>query len=238
MSRLGIIAALPAEAKCLHNKKLNVALPIEIQKDIFLCLSGIGNDAAYRAAKKLLALKVDALISWGVAGAIDASLDSGDLILAESIINQDKTYKTSNDWLNKISGHFQQTPYKVLCGDIASSSDICSSAADKKRFLQKTNALAVDMESAAIAKAATINKLDFLVIRTIADKAETNIPEAVINHTDYLGKPRLLRFVFSCISKPAQIRDIIVLAKSYQRGLNTLTGIAPDLKNQHFFYSA
>lgn len=238
MSRLGIIAALPAEAKCLDSKKLNVALPIEIQKDIFLCLSGIGFEAASHAAKKLLALRVDALVSWGVAGAIDTSLNSGDLILAESIINQDRSCKTSHDWLNRITEHLQQTPCNVLRGDIASSREICASATDKSRLLEKTGGLAVDMESAAIAETATTNKLDFLVIRSVADQAETNIPEAVIHHTNQLGQPRLARFIGSCISKPAQVRDIAILAKSYQLGLKTLTNIGPRLKNQHFFYSA
>ena len=74
LSRVGIIVALPAEAKCLYSKKLKVGLPDEIQKDIFLCLSGIGYESALIAAKKLTALKVDALISWGVAGAIDKSV--------------------------------------------------------------------------------------------------------------------------------------------------------------------
>ncbi len=237
MSKLGIIAALPAEAACLYNKKLTVLSPIEIQKDVFLCLSGMGYEAACGAAKKCLDFKVDALISWGVAGAIESSLNSGDLIFADSIIAQDKTFQTSTEWKNKLLAHFQKTHTNVLSSDIASSKEICALTTDKNNLLHKTGAGAVDMESAAIAEIAINNHLDFLVIRAIADKANTVIPEAVLKHTDNLGNPEILKFVLSCIFKPAQIREIFILAKSYKIALKTLSNIASDLKKQNFFYT-
>ena len=236
LSKLGIISALPAEAACLYNGKLNIGSPIEIQKDIFLCLSGMGYESASNAARKCLEIKVDALISWGVAGAIESSLNSGDLIFAESIIGQHKTYQTTTEWNKKLLAYFQKNSTSVISGDIASSKEICASVTDKKLLLDKTGAIAVDMESAAIAEIAKNNNLDFIVIRTIADKAATTIPEAVLNHTDNLGKPEILKFMLSCMSKPAQISDIAKLAKSYKMALKTLSNIASDLKSQNFFY--
>jgi len=237
LNRLGIIAALPAEAKCLHYKNLYVAAPVEIQKDIFLCLSGMGYKSAHNATKELLGLKVDALISWGVAGAIDNSLNPGDLILAESIISEDKIYKISNEWFKQISEHFQKTPYKVFNGDIASNRAICASTTDKELLFQKTSALAVDMESTSIVELASANNIDFLVIRAIADDTGTSIPEAVLNHTDSLGKPDPIPFMLSCLKKPGQINNLFKLARCYKQALKTLIHIAPDLKKQHFLYT-
>lgn len=238
MSRLGIIVALPAEAKSLYGKKLNVGLPIEIQKDIFLCLSGIGYDSAQIAAKKLLALKADALISWGVAGAIDSNVKSGDLILAKTIINENNRYAISVDWLARVSTHLQQSPFTVSIGDIASSTKICATTADKNALSKLTGAVAVDMESTAIAEVAAADKLDFLVIRTIADNANTAIPEAVLKHTDNLGQPKIFDFMLSCLLQPTQIKELSRLASGYKMGLKTLSVIAKDLKNEHFFHSA
>ncbi len=237
MSRLGIIVALPAEAKSLYSKKLKVALPIEIQKDIFLCLSGIGYDAAQTAAKKLLALKVDALISWGVAGAIDSTVNSGDLILAKSIINQDKQCLISPEWRERILSYLQKSSSRVLTGNIASSKTICATIADKNNLVTATGALGVDMESAAIVETALAHQLDCLVIRAVADNANTAIPKAVLEHTDNMGKPRIVRFVWSCLLKPSQIRELFNLARAYQISLKSLSNIASDLKNKHFFYS-
>ena len=236
MSRIGIIAALPAEAKCLYSKKLKAGLPIEIQQDVFLCLSGIGHESALFAAKKLAALKVDALISWGVAGAIDKSVNSGDIILASSIINEGHRYLISEDWLRRVSEHLQSTSM-VSNGAIASSKEICASTTDKHHLSEKTGALAVDMESAAIAETATVNKLDLLVIRTISDNADSSIPEAVLKHTDNLGQPRIFNFMLSCILKPNQIREISSLAGGYKKGLASLSSIAQVLKDRHFLYS-
>lgn len=236
MSRIGIIAALPAEAKCLYSKKIKAGLPIEIQQDVFLCLSGIGHESALFAAKKLTALKVDALISWGVAGAIDKTVSSGDIILANSIINEGNRYSTSEDWLSRVSEHLQST-CMVSNGDIASSKEICASTTDKHHLLQKTGALAVDMESAAIAETATANNLDLLVIRTISDDADTSIPEAILKHTNNLGQPRIFNFMLSCILKPNQIREISSLASGYKKGLASLSEIAQVLNDRHFLYS-
>jgi adenosylhomocysteine nucleosidase len=236
LSKLGIIAALPAEAACLTNKKLDIASPVEIQKDIYLCLSGMGYESSSTAVKKCLDFNIDGLISWGVAGALEPSLNSGDIVFAETIINQDKTYPTSDDWKNKLLDHFSKTDFKILNANIASSLEICATATDKNRLLNKTGAIAVDMESAAIADIAIKHELDFLVIRAIADEANTSIPEAVLKFTDNLGKPEIFNFVSSCISKPTQIREITKLAKSYKIALNTLSHIAPDLKTQNFFY--
>jgi adenosylhomocysteine nucleosidase len=236
LSKIGIIAALPAEVACLHNKKLDAFTPIEIQQDIFLCLSGMGYDSARTAAQKHLNLKVDALISWGVAGALEPSLNTGDLIFATSVVSHDKTYQASVEWNNRLFTHFQNIHDKVLTANIVSSEEVCSSITDKNNLFKRTNAKAVDMESAAIVEIAGKNNLDFIVIRAIADSANTSIPDAVLKHTDNFGNPHILKFVLSCLSKPSQIGELMTLATSYKTALKTLSKIAPDLKKQNFFY--
>lgn len=237
MGKLGIIAALPAEANCLTKKKLDVGFPVEIQKDIFLCLSGMGYESAQRSTKQLLELNVDALISWGLAGSIDMSLKPGDLLLAGSVITNDRSWPTNLNWLSKIQMQSAQPLINSIRGDIASVSDICASILDKKNLSLKSGAIAVDMESAAIAELANTNNLDFLIIRAIADDADTSIPEAVLKHTNNLGQPEPLAFLFSCLKKPGQIKELLKLAKCYKQALNTLNLIAADLKKQHFLYT-
>ena len=235
MIKIGINAALPAEAACLYDKKLKVQTPVEIQQDIYLCLSGMGYDAANEATEKLINLNINTLMSWGVAGALDPSLASGDLIIANSIISNDKTYKTATKWQNQLLVFCSEKNYKVLNADIFSSKDVCATIEDKKELFEKNKAIAVDMESAAIAEKALNHNLDFITIRSIADKADMAIPEAVLKHTDKLGNPEILKFIGSCISKPAQIKELLKLASSYKKALETLSDIAPALKKQYFF---
>jgi adenosylhomocysteine nucleosidase len=235
LKKLGIIAALPAEAACLYDKKLQVHTPVEIQDGIYLCLSGIGYDAASQAAEKLLDLNVTALISWGVAGALNTRLESGDLVIANSIISDDKSNQTTANWQKELLAFFTGKTQKALNADIYSSKQVCATIEDKKMLYEKTKAIAVDMESAAITETAMNNNLDFVVIRSIADKADMAIPEAVLNYTDNLGNPEILKFVGSCLSKPGQIKELLTLAKCYKKALKTLNDIAEALKKQHFF---
>ncbi len=221
----------------MYSKKLKVGRPVEIQKGLFLCLSGMGHERAIIAANKLLALRVDGVISWGVAGAIEPTINAGDLILASAIIKQDSRYTTTSQWHDWVFEYLQQSSANLINGDIVSSKEACASTADKKKLFDATGALAVDMESAAIAEIAMKNNLDFLVLRAIADNAHTHIPEAVLNHTNYLGQPAIFNFTLSCLLKTTQIREILILAKAYRKGLASLSRIAPGLKNQHFFYS-
>jgi adenosylhomocysteine nucleosidase len=227
---------MPAEAACLYNKKMDIFSPVEIQKDIFLCLSGMGCESASIAARKCLDIEVNGLISWGVAGALNPALNSGDLVLAETIIDSDKTYQTSSDWLSKLVENLQETDITLINNRIVSNKEVCASVEDKNNLFKKTGAIAVDMESTAIAEVAKNNELDFLVIRAIADEADTSIPDAVLKHTDNLGNPEIFKFLTSCMTKPMQINEIAVLAKSYKKALKTLSTIALELKKQHFFH--
>lgn len=235
LKKIGIVAALPAEAACLYDKKLQVHTPVEIQDGIYLCLSGMGYDSASQAAKKLTDLNINALISWGVAGALDAALKSGDLVIANSIISARQNNLTTTLWQKRLLSFFTEKNQKALNADIYSSSEVCVTIEDKKMLFEKSNAIAVDMESAAIAETAMRDNLDFIVIRSIADKADMAIPEAVLNFTDNLGNPDIFKFIGSCLSKPGQIKELLTLAKCYKKALKTLDYIAGALKKQHFF---
>jgi len=238
LKKLGIIAALPAEAKCFQINELSFETPIEIEKNVFLCISGIGYESSLNATKKLVKLNVDGLISWGIAGAISNSINSGDMVIARSVINHRNIYSTSHEWQKKIISHFKDSSYKIFDGDVVSTEKICASFEEKMKLFRKTKALAIDMESVGIAEIAMASNLDFIIIRAIADNADSNIPEAVIKNIDNFGRINIGRFLASCLFHPAQIYEIILLAKSYKKSLAALTNISTELKKKNFFYSS
>ena len=236
MKKLGIIAALPAEAKCFQINELNFETPIEIEKNVFLCISGIGYESSLNATKKLVKLNVDGLVSWGIAGAISHSINSGDMVIARSVINHRNIYSTSREWQKKIISHFKDSSYKIFNGDVVSTEKICTSFEEKIKLFRKTKALAIDMESAGIAEIAMASNLDFIIIRAIADNADSNIPEAVIKNIDNFGRINIGRFLVYCLFHPAQIYELILLAISYKKALCVLTNISKELKKKNFFY--
>ena len=238
MSKLGIIAALPAEAHCLRTEKYKLNSPLEIQKDIFVCISGMGAKNASTSARKLIEINVNALISWGVAGAITSMLKPGDLLIANEVICEDTSLFPDDRWGRNIALDLNNTSISIYLEKLVSTDNMCSTPDDKMHLAANTGAYAVDMESAAIAKIAKEKEIDFLVLRAIADDVNTFIPTVVTQHTDILGRPKLLPFIISCLKQPGQIKELIKLAKYYNQALLTLKQIAPDLKKQHFLYNS
>lgn len=237
MKKIGVIAALPDEAACLTQQPLQQHLPVNITEDICICLSGIGHNNALHAAAELIKQNCQALISWGVAGGLNELLHSGDVIIANKIINDDTVIECTSEWQEQLLIQLSSATYRVVSGSIYSSTSICSTAKDKNKLHIKTGADVIDMESAAIASLAREMQLDFIAIRTIADEAVAGIPPAVKRHTDELGRPKPIRFLLSCLLNPFQITSLILLARAFSKAMHTMKTIAPDLKQQYFLYN-
>ncbi len=238
MSRIGIIAALPAEAGSLQPGKYKQHSPVEIERDIFVCMSGMGAENAAVSVKKLIEKNVDAVISWGVAGSISPMLNPGDLLIVNEVSDQGSNFISPKRWVSDIALRLNSTSFSIHIGKISSVTTMCTTAKEKKYLSENTGAYAVDMESETIATLAKEYDIDFLGLRAVADDAEMSIPEVVSQHTDSLGRPVLLPFIFSCIKQPGQIKNLIKLAKCYNQALLTLRQVATDLKKQHFLYNS
>jgi len=236
LKKLGIIAALPAEAKCFHTMKINLKSPFEIKRSIFLCISGIGYKSSLNAAKELINLNVDAIISWGIAGATCDLVNTGDIILAKSVKNHKNIYSTSVKWRKKIIDHFKDSSINILSEDIVSAEEICNTPIKKMELFKKTKAVAIDMESVAIAEVSMKNNLDFIAIRAIADNATLNIPDVVVKNIDNYGHIKMMKLIASCMLYPSQINQIFLLAKSYKKALKSLENFSVELKKENFFY--
>ena len=236
MKKLGIIAALPAEAKCFHTTKINLKSPFEIERSIFLCISGIGYKSSLNAAKELIKLNVDAIISWGIAGATCDLVNTGDIILAKSIKNHKNIYSTSVKWRKKIIEHFKDSSLNILNEDVVSVEEVCNTPIKKIELFKKTKAVAIDMESAAIAEVAMSNNLDFITVRAIADNSALYIPDVVVKNIDNYGHIKIIKLITSCMFYPSQINQIFLLAKSYKKALKSLENFSTELKKENFFY--
>jgi len=193
--KLGIIAALPAEASCLaiqNDRKNSIFIaarstPQQISDNVCLMISGIGDEQARKAADTLISHGADALLSWGCAGALSAELQCGDLLLPGSITMQEKDAVS-------IDPQWHARLYRVLsdnyhpCTDaLAASAGIITTPAQKLALHQASGAVAVDMESAAIGMVARNAHIPFIVIRAIVDDVDTTIPACINKAMDEYG---------------------------------------------------
>jgi len=225
---IGIIVALPEELSTLTSTKARQGDIVPLNDDILLLLAGTGPENAAKAAKCLIDHGAEKLISWGCAAALAEHLKPGDLILANSLIGADQTnIPCARMCLN----HARQTlqSFSPSLEPLAESRHIVATTTAKQQLFKQTRAIAVDMESAAIARIAKQHDKTFLIIRAIADDAEMNLPDAVvyaINEQGVVELPKLLRYL---LLHPGEIPALIQLGLAFSAARKTLTAIAAQL---------
>ena len=229
VKQLGIIAALPAEAKCIAKRPdYHHALvsPQPISDHIFLSICGIGSEQAAKAATTLIQHGANALLSWGCAGALSTDVQPGDLLLPQIIQPEaSDALPTDRAWHVHLSGLLADT-CKPVTDTLAGSANIITEPAQKQALYQSSGAIAVDMESAAIAILAQGAHIPFMAIRAIADDAKTGIPAYIHTGMDMYGNIHPARILSLLLTHPASWLQLIRLRQQFSAATSTLSLVA------------
>jgi adenosylhomocysteine nucleosidase len=216
----GIVVALAAEARTLTNRAAPERLT-PLADGAALWLSGMGLVAAQRAAQELVNAGAKALAVFGVAGALDSSLSSGTMLCPEQVLNESgERYITDASW--RVSLQQSLTPTLRPYGSLLSVREPLLTIAEKANAHQRFGALAVDMESAAVAAVARQYSLPFISLRAIVDEASDTVPTALNNSVDAWGRPRALSMIAAMCRHPSIIGDLPRLYSRMQRATQAL----------------
>jgi adenosylhomocysteine nucleosidase len=166
--RVGFVTALEMERSWLGDSS-----------DFEVVVCGMGRQRAENAARQLVARGVDGIVSWGIAGGLDSALDAGTVVLADRVLRTDGSTIASDDaWRRRltetIDGHVS-----VSTGSIFHSDEVLTSVENKRRTKEQWAAVAVDMETGAIAAVAAESGLPWLAVRVVTDTASMGLPSAV-----------------------------------------------------------
>jgi len=233
----GIVVALPQELGTLTTRKVVKGHCIFLTDTVVLAYSGAGADNAQAAAQLLIAQGATRLISWGCAAALSADLKSGDLVLADELINADgMTIAVDSEWHRRVRTALekvacQASGFALRGGSLLESKTLVSASRDKQQLHQQTNAVALDMESIAVAKVAQSHALPFLVIRAIADPVTMDLPKAIshsFNQQGDVGLDKLLRFL---LLHPSELKGLITLGQHFNSAKRTLKLVAKELEH-------
>ncbi len=228
----GIVVALPEELSTLTSKKIAKGCAVFITDAIVLAYSGAGAGNARSASELLIAQGATRLISWGCAAALSETLKPGDLVLADTLTDaegySDANFCVTADWL-ELSKKLLSATLKVHTGGLAESNWIVATAENKKHLHSQTGAVALDMESIAVAKIAGQNKLPFLAVRAIADPASMNLPKAISHSINEEGDIVLSKLLLFIALHPAELPGLIKLGLHFNAAKNTLKGVAKHL---------
>jgi adenosylhomocysteine nucleosidase len=194
----------------------------------FPVIVGAGDPHRTAALVQAAAPGAKCLISFGIAGGLAPYLRAGDVILSAEVIAEDRRWRASDLFHSQISDLARQIG--ATRGPIFGARDLLATENDKAQAWRDTGALAVDMESAIVARAADAAGIPFLVLRTIADPATRRLPPAALIPLSEDGTPALGRVLSEVLRRPRQIAALFGLARETRQALTALAGPARALR--------
>jgi len=225
----GIVVALPEELTTLTSKKIDKGRCFYITDKLLVVYSGAGHVNAKSASELLVAKGANRLISWGCAAALSESLKPGDLILADELIDAGNVVMAASaDWLAYAKNSLAKFVV-IQSGRLAESTSIVSSSKEKKQLHAITGAIALDMESVAVARVAKQHILPFLTIRVIADPVNMDLPRAIYYSLNDQGEMVLRKLLLFLFLHPAELPGLIMLGFHFNAAKKTLKSIAGHL---------
>ena len=194
-----ILVLTPTERE---NRNMEAALEraSSLKNDYTVVRCGIGKVNAAMCVQILADLfDVTHVINTGVAGSLNAALDIGDIVISRDVVHHDMDVRVFGYALGQVpqldtlafpgdenlirlalSSCEEANPgLHTAVGRIVSGDQFISDGSVKDRLIQQFDGFCAEMEGAAIAHAAFLNQLPYVVIRAISDKADGSA------HMDY-----------------------------------------------------
>jgi adenosylhomocysteine nucleosidase len=227
---VGVVVALPAEAQCLVRARLPFGHSVGVNPSMRVCLGGIGMRGALAGCDALLASGVTALVSWGIAGALDPALTAGTMVVAwQSVASGEDVSSAapapavdslSRAWADRVAARLAGR-MPIARAPIAAADELLRTVA-AKRALARTGAAAADMETAAVARTAQAAGIPWIAMRAISDTASDALPPAVVQAIDGTGRVRPGRLAAALMRHPTEILQLPALARGYSAALRAL----------------
>jgi adenosylhomocysteine nucleosidase len=221
----GVVAALDAEARTLGPAMRRHDGLSSLGDGTLLAISGIGAARAAMAARRLVDAGVSGLMSFGLAGGLDPNLRAGCVVLPTEVISRNGgSFLTADAWRGRIGAAVAEAQ-QVAAGKLLSSMMVIDTVADKAAAFRDTGAVAVDMESLAIAEVAAAHGVPFVALRVIVDTAMDVLPRAVVA-ANVQGRVSIRRLIGGLVAGPTDLLAVLRLLRRYRAATRSLTAAA------------
>jgi adenosylhomocysteine nucleosidase len=157
-----------------------------------------------------------------MAGGLDPSLQAGEILLPSEVLTADgRVHRCEKGWRERLGATIV-----ARSGRLLTSARSVGSVEGKAALFRSTGAVAVDMESAAIAEVAEQHGLPFLAVRVVVDSAGDVLPRAVTAAADNEGHLHIWRLIGALALAPNELAPLIRLAQRYRAANRSLASIA------------
>jgi adenosylhomocysteine nucleosidase len=175
------------------------------------------------------------VISFGVAGGLDPTLKSGDIVVATEVLAGDAR------WLAELPLNEEQIASvalrrrRVVRGGLAGVEKVIAARAGKAALWSATGAAAVDMESHIAAAYATEVGLPFAALRVISDPASRALPAIAMSAIKPNGDIDLRKVLRGVARNPLSLRALVSTGIDFNRALRSLRGCRSFLLGEETF---
>ncbi len=216
MTSVGVICGLAAEARIAAAHGFSVAC------------GGSDPERTGILAVELLRGGAKVLVSFGIAGGLDPALRSGDLVVATHVIAEAESWFCSAPWSGRVAGRLPDSRQ----GAVAGVATPVGGVAAKRALRDATGALAVDLESMAVARVARAAGAPFLVVRAVADTADQALPAVAATLVLADGRIAVGRALLAMAARPGLVSTFAAMALAQRRALAALASAASVLADE------
>lgn len=178
---------------------------------------GVGKDCARIAAEVTIrCYRPDLIISAGFGGGLQESIADGDIVIGTEILElrEDRgdqlDFHTTHTVTNPPSFPDLPANLRIHYGKVLTTDEQILKAVNKTRLGKFTGALAVDMETSAVAAVAAARGTDLLAVRCITDNNHESLPEE-FNDFFVVGRLQRRRVLKACARSPRVFYDLAKL---------------------------
>jgi adenosylhomocysteine nucleosidase len=148
------------------------------------------------------------IISFGVAGGLAPDLRAGDVVVASAIRDSHIVRPTDPIWSRKLLA----TAPDIRHGPVIGVNSAVLDPQAKRALYVGTGAVAVDMESHLVARAADAHNLAFAAVRVVVDPVHRAIPEAALMAIDPAGIADISPVLREIMARPSQLAAFVRVA--------------------------
>ena len=164
------------------------------------------------------------VISFGVAGGLDPTLKSGDVVVATEVMAGDARWLAGLTLNEDLIASVALGGRRIVRGRLAGAEEVVVARHVKAALHSETGAAAVDMESHIAADYAAKAGLPFAALRVVSDPAHRALPSSAMAAIKPNGDIDLRKIMRSVVRNPMTLRDLVSTGIDFSRALRSLRG--------------
>jgi len=148
------------------------------------------------------------IINFGVAGGLAPDLRAGDVVVASAIRDSHTVRATDPIWSRRLLA----TVPDIRHGPVIGVNSAVLNPEAKRELYAGTGAVAVDMESHLVARAADAHNLAFAAVRVVVDPVHRTVPQGALMALDSGGNTKVSPVLREVMARPRQLSTFIRIA--------------------------